>query len=138
MTKPSFLDFLVGKYYPVTSIKVQEFMTSNVLLENLLKRVYASLDSTVQKYADNFERIKVVLRLVEAWRNKQYLEVSKSALFVGILILLYIVSPLDILPDFIPIVGGLDDILLIGYLLTIIDKEIERFLNWEQRFATNR
>ncbi|HQV78807.1 MAG TPA: DUF1232 domain-containing protein [Chitinophagales bacterium] len=138
MTKPSFLDFLVGKYYPVTSIKVQELMTSNVLLENLLKRVYASLDSTVQKYADNFERIKVVLRLVEAWRNKQYLEVSKSALFVGILILLYIVSPLDILPDFIPIVGGLDDILLIGYLLTIIDKEIERFLNWEQRFATNR
>jgi uncharacterized membrane protein YkvA (DUF1232 family) len=138
MTKPSFLDFLVGKYYPVTSIKVQELMTSNVLLENLLKRVYASLDSTVQKYADNFERIKVVLRLVEAWRNKQYLEVSKSALFVGILILLYIVSPLDILPDFIPIVGGLDDILLIGYLLTIIDNEIERFLNWEQRFATNR
>jgi uncharacterized membrane protein YkvA (DUF1232 family) len=138
MTKPTFLDFLVGKYYPVTSIKVQELMTSNVLLENLLKRVYASLDSTVQKYADNFERIKVVLRLVEAWRNKQYLEVSKSALFVGILILLYIVSPLDILPDFIPIVGGLDDILLIGYLLTIIDKEIERFLNWEQRFATNR
>mgnify|MGYP000897645477 FL=1 len=138
MTKPSFLDFLVGKYYPVTSIKVQELMTSNVLLENLLKRVYASLDSTVQKYADNFERIKVVLRLVEAWRNKQYLEVSKSALFVGILILLYIVSPLDILLVFIPIVGGLDDILLIGYLLTIIDNEIERFLNWEQRFATNR
>lgn len=131
MKADSVLDNFVGKYYPETLLKVKELMASNVLLEKLLKQVYSKLDTTVQKYADHFERIKVVLRMVEAWRTKAYRDVSKSSIAISILVLLYIVSPIDIFPDFIPIIGGLDDVLLIGFLLKIIDKEIEKFLKWE-------
>ncbi len=131
MKADSVLDNFVGKYYPETLLKVKELMASNVLLEKLLKQVYSKLDTTVQKYADHFERIKVVLRMMEAWRTKAYRDVSKSSIAISILVLLYIVSPIDIFPDFIPIIGGLDDVLLIGFLLKIIDKEIEKFLKWE-------
>jgi uncharacterized membrane protein YkvA (DUF1232 family) len=41
-------------------------------------------------------------------------------------------SPLDLIPDFIPVIGGLDDLLLLRYLLKIIDKEIDKFTTWEK------
>lgn len=132
MKADSVLDKFVGKYYPETLLRIQELMASNALLEKLLKQVYSKLNTTVQKYADHFERIKVVLRMVEAWRTKAYSTISKSSIAISILVLLYIVSPIDIFPDFIPIIGGLDDVLLIGFLLKIIDKEIEKFVEWEK------
>jgi uncharacterized membrane protein YkvA (DUF1232 family) len=46
--------------------------------------------------------------------------------------LLYFVNPIDVLPDFIPIIGGLDDAILLAYLLKVIDKEIEKFIAWEK------
>ena len=132
MSKTSFLDKFIQRYYPETTERVQAIMASSALLENLLKRIYDSLEFTVQKYADNFERIKDLLRLIDAWRLKKYNDVSLTSIFIGISALVYIVSPIDALPDFIPFIGGLDDVLLLGILLKTLDKEIEKFVEWEK------
>ena len=130
--KSSFLTALLFRYYPITSDKVQALIKSNVLLEKLLIKVYKAVDNSVQKYADIAERLKVTTRMVDAWRNKHYKNISYSTIFISVLILLYFVSPIDLLPDFIPVIGGLDDAILLTYLLKLIDKEIERFMAWEK------
>ena len=103
-----------------------------MLLEKLAVAVYEKIESSVQKYADIASLLNVLTRLTKAWRNKEYTEVSYVTVFLSVAILLYFVSPIDLVPDFIPIVGGLDDVLLLGFLLKMIDKEIERFLTWEK------
>ena len=99
-----------------------------MLLEKLAVAVYEKIESSVQKYADIASLLNVLTRLTKAWRNNEYTEVSYVTVFLSVAILLYFVSPIDLVPDFIPIVGGLDDVLLLGFLLKMIDKEIERFL----------
>ena len=79
--------------------------------------------------------MNVITRLTKAWRNKEYTDVSYATVFLSVAILLYFVSPIDLIPDFIPLIGGLDDVLLLGFLIKIIDKEIERFLTWEMENA---
>lgn len=137
MINESFLSSLLKRYYPLTAIKVQELMSSSVLLEKLLSRAYASLDASIQKYAALGSRIRVLARLLDAWRLKKYQSVSRSTIFISIMILLYWINPIDLLPDFIPIIGGLDDVLLLNYLLKIIDSEIEKFIKWETKFKKN-
>lgn len=137
MINESFLSSLLKRYYPLTAIKVQELMSSSVLLEKLLSRAYTSLDASIQKYAALGSRIRVLARLLDAWRLKKYQSVSRSTIFISIMILLYWINPIDLLPDFIPIIGGLDDVLLLNYLLKIIDSEIEKFIKWETKFKKN-
>ena len=39
-----------------------------------------------------------------------------------IVLLLYIVSPIDLIPDFIPVIGQLDDLVVVGLLIKQIYK----------------
>ena len=130
--KISFLASLIEQYYPSTAEKVQQLMQSNTMMEKLSKLVYKKIETSVQQYADVADRIKIMLRMVQSWRNKSYRNISTSSIFITIVILLYFVNPIDVLPDFIPIIGGLDDAILLAYLLKVIDKEIEKFIAWEK------
>ena len=45
-------------------------------------------------------------------------------IFLAVLGVCYILSPLDLIPDFIPIVGWIDDLGVLGLLIKIITKRI--------------
>jgi uncharacterized membrane protein YkvA (DUF1232 family) len=44
-----------------------------------------------------------------------------------IIALLYIISPIDLIPDAIPLLGMLDDVLVAGYALRQVAAELERY-----------
>ena len=44
--------------------------------------------------------------------------------------LAYFVSPLDVIPDTIPVVGYLDDALLVGYVVHRMSDDIAKFRQW--------
>jgi uncharacterized membrane protein YkvA (DUF1232 family) len=132
----SLLTVIIRRYYPQTATNVQALVASNSLLEKLSDKVYQKAEQAVQNYADTAARIKTVTRMLKAWRKKEYRNIDKSSIFIAIVILLYYVNPIDLIPDFIPVIGGLDDLILLGFLLKVIDKEIEKFTTWEQQQAT--
>ena len=45
--------------------------------------------------------------------------------------LLYVISPIDALPDFLPGVGWLDDLLVIGFLLWYLSRQAPGRLPWD-------
>ena len=46
--------------------------------------------------------------------------------------LAYVVIPIDLIPDFIPGVGFIDDIFVVGFVMKSISDEIERFKNYRR------
>lgn len=63
---------------------------------------------------------------------------SISAINVSIIIgtLLYIISPVDIIPDFIPVMGLTDDAAILTACLATLKKEIKRYQEWEKTDKT--
>ncbi len=108
-------------------------------LLNNAEKLKKLIGSAQQKAAKKKKQMKSVwgdlqtlLRLIAAWRKKEYTEIPwKTILYVATAIF-YFVNPFDIIPDFIPIGGYLDDITIITYVITSIQKDIDRFKEWEE------
>ena len=56
-----------------------------------------------------------------------HFQVTKATKTVLIIALLYIISPIDLIPDAIPFLGLLDDVLVAGYALRQASTELERY-----------
>ncbi len=62
-----------------------------------------------------------------------YTGLSVHKLVTIVAALLYLISPLDVIPDFIPVVGYVDDAAVIAWVLKSIAEELKDFKSWEQR-----
>jgi len=47
------------------------------------------------------------------------------------LALVYLVSPLDLIPDFLMIIGLVDDVFIVGWLLTRVDRAMGDYRRWK-------
>ena len=57
--------------------------------------------------------VRLSTYLLALWKLFKHPQTPKPAKFVAILVLAYAVSPIDLIPDFIPVLGLLDDLILV-------------------------
>ena len=66
------------------------------------------------------------------WRG-EYRAISGKALVSVVAGLMYFLSPVDAIPDFIPVFGMLDDIAVLAWLMKVFDDELGAFRLWRNR-----
>ncbi len=74
-------------------------------------------------------------RMLKAYSRKEYPHVPWKSLLSIIGAILYFLNPLDLIPDFIPGIGLLDDITVLAWAYKSLGTDVARFEEWEQ---TNR
>ena len=92
-------------------------------------------ESKDNKFKQLFDVALTLVRLVRAYAVGEYRAIETKTIISGLAVLLYILSPIDLVPDFVPVVGFLDDLSLVGWFLSKFQVEITRFREWEQRTA---
>ena len=88
-------------------------------------------ESKTHKFRQLFEVALTLVRMVRAYVSGDYREISTSTIVSGLAVLLYVLSPIDLIPDFIPVLGFLDDLSLISWFVGKFHGEIFRFRDWE-------
>jgi uncharacterized membrane protein YkvA (DUF1232 family) len=84
------------------------------------------------------EDVRLLQSLCLAWWRGEYRAVSSKALITIVAGLLYFVSPLDAIPDWLLGVGFLDDIAVLGWVLKTVADELSRFKAWRDRQTPER
>jgi uncharacterized membrane protein YkvA (DUF1232 family) len=102
-------------------------------LKKLLKNVGERLNAVSHnpKVQAALEPILVFKRMVQSHRNGTF-KVSAKTLGLIVLGLVYFVMPMDIIPDFLPIIGFADDLSVLIAIFNSVKHEVDAFLEWEK------
>ncbi len=84
------------------------------------------------------EDVKLLQSLCLAWWRGEYRAISPKALVTIVAGLLYFVSPIDAIPDWLLGVGFLDEIAVLGWVLKTVADELARFRAWRDSQAPER
>ena len=74
-----------------------------------------------------FEDFLILFALLKDYFNGKYREVPWWTIAAIGVALLYVLSPLDLIPDFIPFVGYLDDAAVIAACLKMVEKDLDKY-----------
>ncbi|MGB2869002.1 MAG: YkvA family protein [Bacteroidota bacterium] len=79
------------------------------------------------------EDLKVLVRLVRSWAKGEYKDVPAFSIILAIAAIVYFVSPVDAIPDWIPVLGYLDDAAVVGFVIYSIKSDLDEFHEWEKK-----
>lgn len=75
---------------------------------------------------------KVLTALVRDWRAGKYRQALYGTIAAVVFGLLYVINPLDIVPDVLPFLGVLDDATVIGALLMLVERDLKKYRAWKE------
>jgi uncharacterized membrane protein YkvA (DUF1232 family) len=70
------------------------------------------------------------LVLVRSWIRGEYRVIPWRSVIVLILVALYAINPFDIIPDWLPVIGVIDDAAMVTFLVRSLRKDIGKFREW--------
>ncbi len=111
------------------SQKASSFYDDNEKLGELIDEFTEKIKNS--KIVDTIgEDLKLTLDMIIDWKNGDYEDLSKDSVTIIVIGFLYILSPISILPKFIPL-DHLDDILVLFYVIKKVKEELEIYKKWK-------
>ena len=118
-----------NKYFKNAKAKAAEMLGNKEKINYLLKVAKDKLsDVNNTKLAEN---IKVLARMVKYYANGSYRAISSKSIIAIIAAVIYFAMPIDLIPDFIPITGFVDDFAVVMWVYNHLQKEVDAFKEWE-------
>ena len=74
--------------------------------------------------------IRLFTSLVRSYAKKEYREIPVGTIIAIVATLIYFVSPIDILPDFIPGFGYVDDAAVVAFCFMNVKSDLDLYRNW--------
>lgn len=116
-------DYVKGEIAEVKGEDVDIVMESQ---EEIADKIQSS--NVLKKYT---ELGKVMFGMLKDYRKGIYSDVPWFTIAAIAFGLLYILNPFDIIPDFIPGIGYVDDFAVLTFSLRFIETDIHKYLDWK-------
>ena len=71
-------------------------------------------------------------RLIKAYALGHYRDIPWKTMSIIVAAVIYFISPIDLIPDFVPVTGLTDDLGILLGVFSTVNKEIDKFLTWEK------
>ena len=83
-------------------------------------------------YLERFSKdLMLLMNLIKDYYKGNYRAIPYKTLSAAVVGLLYTLNPIDIIPDFIPFIGHIDDALVLGFCLKLIEKDLKKYQIWK-------
>lgn len=82
-------------------------------------------------FGESWPYLLAMVRLVRDYHRAEYRDIATPKLTAIISTIIYFVSPFDVIPDYLPVLGHIDDAFVVGLALKSVRAELDTFMAWE-------
>jgi uncharacterized membrane protein YkvA (DUF1232 family) len=112
-------EMFVLRFYETYGDSIIFNMQKNIIKLGLLTRL--------------FRDFKLLFPLIKDYWKGTYRDVSVKSIVIFIIALAYIISPIDLIPDYILGFGQIDDAVILGLALNFLEKDLTKYREWKDR-----
>ena len=121
----------MSRYFANARTRARRMLDDPEALRRVADESYSSGASRSGPFAAVMDDFRTLVRLVVAYARGNYRDIPPDSLALIVAGLVYVVSPLDLIPDAIPVVGFVDDAVVIGWVIKAVRQELDGFRAWE-------
>ena len=83
--------------------------------------------------ADMAEDVTTLVSMVKDYTTGEYREVPERTILTAAFALLYLLDPIDLIPDFVPGLGLMDDAAVLTLVVKAIQSDLQNYRGWSQK-----
>ena len=108
--------------------------SANFSDEDLLKVIKDEVKAKEksQYLGDKLQDFVLLYSLLKDYYNKEYTQVPWKLIAAIGSAVAYLILPVDMIPDILPILGYIDDAAMFGFIIKTFAKEIEDYKKWKR------
>jgi len=104
--------------------------------EDILAKAGAKIEAQKSRLKDFKSDLELLREFVADWVRGRYRRVPAQTIFIAFGALIYFLNPFDMVTDFLPVWGFLDDATLIALAIKGIRNDLEEYKVWKKH-STN-
>ncbi|MHC4532674.1 MAG: YkvA family protein [Planctomycetota bacterium] len=112
--------------------RAREYVNNKQQAAQLIKEAIEKANRNKGALTKLLGKLTALFRLAGAWVKGEYTDVSLKTILWVIAAIIYFVNPFDVITDFIPGVGYVDDAAIIFFVINSIRHDLDKFLKWER------
>lgn len=109
--------------------EAKETLKDKNKMEALLQKAEAKLKE-VPRVGNILAYFPTFVSLVRSYVAKEYTDISMSSIVAVVSAVIYVCSPIDLIPDIIPVFGYLDDAAVLAICFALVKTDIDAYKKW--------
>ena len=113
--------------YADAEAQAREVIRQHEQLRRMLEDAGAKVRKHRHRLRKVLDELELLISMVRAYASGEYREMPWRALLTAAAAVVYFVNPLDLVPDFLPLLGFVDDAAVIGFVVESLREEMRRY-----------
>ena len=111
--------------------KAEARLKDDARMESFLEKIEKKI-KWIPFLAQEFKNIPTMVSMVRSYLRGNYTKIPKRTILAIVSALIYFLSPIDLVPDWIPLLGQLDDAIVIATCWNLVNKDVEDYRQWKK------
>ncbi len=124
------MEKIAGNFSKATE-RAKEAVNDKEKAQDILDKAMKKASEVKGPLEKVWESLTLMFGIVADWIKGKYKDVPLGSIIGIIGALIYFLSPIDAIPDFIPVIGYLDDVFVIGLVIAQVSSDLEKYKAWK-------